>query len=148
MAEGESGIDRRTALTGAAAGLAGLAVSASPMRGAPAVSDTTRLTVTGYFRSPAFLVAQHRRLFTRERLEVEFHLARLAPEHNRGMAEGRWPITLSSADTMLARATQDGVDFIAFMQADEGLSVQLLVRPEIKSFADLHGQLLAAAPLA
>jgi ABC-type nitrate/sulfonate/bicarbonate transport system substrate-binding protein len=147
MADGEGGIDRRAALTGATAGLAGLAVSASPMRGAPAVSGTTKLTVTGYFRSPAFLAAQYKGLFAREGLEVEFHLARLAPEHNRGMAEGRWPITLSSADTMLARATQDGVDFVAFLQADEGLSVQLLVRPEIKSFADLRGKLFAADPV-
>src|SRR5262249_11001994 len=51
------------------------------------------------------------------------------------------------ADTMLARVTQDRVDFVAFMQADEGLSVQLLVRPEIKSFADLRGKLFAADPV-
>src|SRR5262245_16740807 len=143
-------IDRRTALKGATAvGLIGLASAASnsPTRGAPAVASATKLAVTGYFRSPAFLVATHRGLFAKEGLEVEFHLARLAPEHNRGMAEGRWPITLSSADTMLARATLDGVDFIAFMQADEGLSVQLLVRPEIKSFADLRGKLFAADPV-
>src|SRR5262245_11528378 len=143
-------LSRRAALTGAAACVAagqGSAVSDAAAQGAPAVAGGSKLTVTGYFRCPAFLVAVHRGLFSREGLDVAFHLARLAPEHNRGMAEGRWPITLSSADTMLARATQDGVDFVAFLQADEGLSVQLLVRPEIKSFADLRGKLFAADPV-
>ena len=150
MANGRLGIDRRSALKGAAAaGLTGIApaLSNSPALGAPAVSSPTRITVTGYFRSPAFLIASHRGLFAKEGLDVEFHLVRLAPEHNRGMAEGRWPITLSSADTMLARATQDQVDFVAFMQADEGLSVQLVVQPAIKSFADLRGKLFAADPV-
>src|SRR5262245_12663942 len=150
MANGRLGIDRRSALKGAAAaGLTGIvpALSNSPALSALAVSSPTRLTVTGYFRSPAFLIATQRGLFAKEGLAVEFHLVRLAPEHNRGMAEGRWPITLSSADTMLARATQDQVDFVAFMQADEGLSVQLVVQPEIKSFADLRGKLFAADPV-
>jgi ABC-type nitrate/sulfonate/bicarbonate transport system substrate-binding protein len=155
MAEHEREISRRAALKGATAvalASSGLSMSAALAQSPPAGSAAreaghTKLTVTGYFRSPAFLVAVHRGLFARERLEVEFHLARLAPEHNRGMAEGRWLITLSSADTMLARATQDGVDFIAFMQADEGLSVQLVVRPEVKSFADLRGKLFAADPV-
>mgnify|MGYP003343923931 CR=1 FL=1 len=48
-------------------------------------------------------------------------------------------MTLSSADTMLARATQDGVDYVMFMQAEEGLNVQLVAQPEIRSFADLRG---------
>jgi hypothetical protein len=85
-------ITRRTALKGAAAaGIAGLGIS-------PLFAQTnTKLTVTGYFRTPAFLVAQDKGLFTKERLDVEFHLVRLAPEHNQGLAEGRWPITLSSS---------------------------------------------------
>jgi ABC-type nitrate/sulfonate/bicarbonate transport system substrate-binding protein len=150
MVDGDVKLSRRAALKGATAlAVAGaaFAVSDAPAESAPAIVGDTKLTVTGYFRGPAFLVAAHKGLFAKERLDVEFHLARLAPEHNRGMAEGRWPITLSSADTMLARATQDGVDFVAFMQADEGLSVQLVVQPAIKSFADLRGKLFAADPV-
>ena len=141
-------LTRRAALQAATGvGLTGLAPSFAVAQGAPAVVGDTKLTVTGYFRDLAFLVAGHKGFFARERLDVEFHLVRLAPEHNQGMAEGRWPITLSSADTMLARATQDGVDYIAFMEAEEGLSVQMIVKPEIKSFADLRGRLFAADPV-
>jgi ABC-type nitrate/sulfonate/bicarbonate transport system substrate-binding protein len=148
MIRHEPKITRRAALSGAAAiGVAGLKPSTSDAQGAPTVAANTKLTVTGYFRSPAFLIATHKGLFAKERLDVEFHLVRLAPEHNKGLAEGRWPITLSSVDTMLARTTQDGVDFVAFLEAEEGLSVQLIVKPEIKSFADLRGKLFAADPV-
>jgi len=137
---------RRAALTGAAA--AGLAsVGPSISNSAAQTPGDTKLTVTGYFRTPAFLVAAHKGVFAKERLDVDFHLVRLAPEHNQGLAEGRWPITLSSIDTMLARSTQDGVDFVAFLEAEEGLSVQMVVRPQIKSFADLRGKLFAADPV-
>jgi len=141
-------ITRRRALGGAAAvGLAGLAPSLAAAQTAPAVARDTKLAVTGYFRNSAFLVAGHKGLFAKEGLEVDFHLTRLAPDHNRGMAEGKWPISMSSADTMLARTTQDGVDFVLFAQIEEGLAVQLVVRPGIKSFADLRGKLFAADPV-
>lgn len=131
---------RRTALTGvAAAGLSALA--------APAVRANTRLTVTGYYRTPAFHIAQQRGLFAKEGLEIEFHLVRLAPDHNKGLAEGRWPLTMSSADTMLARTTQDGVDFVLVFEAEEGLDVQLIAQPKYKSLQELRGRLFAADPV-
>lgn len=145
-------LSRRDALTGTAAvgaalGLAQLAPKSASAQSAPAIASATKLTVTGYFRGPPFLIAGHKGFFAKEGLDVEFHLVRLAPEHNQGLAEGRWPITLSSIDTMLARTTQDGVDFVAFMEAEEGLNVQLVVRPEIKTFADLRGKVFAADPV-
>jgi ABC-type nitrate/sulfonate/bicarbonate transport system substrate-binding protein len=141
-------MSRRAALKGAAAvGIAGLGASGAAGQGAPAVIADTKLTITGYFRTPAFLVAAHKGLFAKERLDVDFHLVRLAPEHNQGLAEGRWPITLSSADTMLARTTQDGVDFVLFMQSEEGLDVQLIAQPGFKSLSDLRGKLFAADPV-
>jgi hypothetical protein len=86
---------RRAALRSVTAvGLAGFGPLISNSA-AQTVSSNSRLTVTGYFRTPAFLVAAQKGLFSRERLDVDFHLVRLAPEHNRGLAEGRWPITLS-----------------------------------------------------
>jgi len=115
-------LTRRTALQGiGAAGLTGFGPAVT-LAQAPAVHGNTKLTVTGYFRPPAFLIATQRGHFAQEGLDVEFHLVRLAPEHNKGLAEGRWPMTLSSIDTMLARTTQDGVDFVAFMEAEEGLA--------------------------
>ena len=69
-----------------------------------------------------------------------------APDHNRGMAEGRWDFTLSSADTMIARTTTDGVDYMLFMQAEEGLSAYLIGQPGVDSIENLRGKLLAGDP--
>jgi ABC-type nitrate/sulfonate/bicarbonate transport system substrate-binding protein len=82
------------------------------------IMDT--LNITGYQRRPPHLIAEYKGFFGRENLEVKFHLTTYAPDHNRGMAEGRWDFTLSSADTMIARTTTDGVDYVMFMQAKRG----------------------------
>ncbi len=105
-----------------------------------------RLSVTGYHRRPAHLVAEHKGFFAKEGLEINFHQATFAPDHNRGMAEGRWDLSLSSADTMIARTTRDNVDFLLFMQAEEGLNAGLIGRPEITSLDQLRGKLLAGDP--
>jgi ABC-type nitrate/sulfonate/bicarbonate transport system substrate-binding protein len=104
------------------------------------------LHITGYQRRPPHLVAEHKGFFAKEELEVRFHETTYAPDHNRGMAEGRWDFTLSSADTMIARTTADGVDYLLFMQAEEGLSAYLIGQPEIASIDQLRGKLLAGDP--
>jgi ABC-type nitrate/sulfonate/bicarbonate transport system substrate-binding protein len=104
------------------------------------------LNVTGYQRRPPHLVAEYKGFFANEKLEVRFHETTYAPDHNRGMAEGRWDFTLSSADTMIARTTTDGVDYLLFMQAEEGLSAYLIGQPEIASIEQLRGKLLAGDP--
>lgn len=114
---------------------------------APAVVRGTKLTVTGYYRTPAFLVADMKGFFAKQDIDVEFHLVRLAPEHNAGLARGLWPITLSDADTMLARTTQDNVDFLIFLQPEQGIDVQLVAQPEITTLQQLRGKLFAADPV-
>ncbi len=104
------------------------------------------LNITGYHRRPAHLVAEYKGCFAKEGLEVRFHEATYAPDHNRGMAEGRWDLSLSAADTMIARTTTDGVDFLLFMQAEEGLSAYLIGRPGVDSIDQLRGKLLAGDP--
>ena len=104
------------------------------------------LNITGYQRRPPHLVAEHKGFFAKEELEVRFHETTYAPDHNRGMAEGRWDFTLSSADTMIARTTTDGFDYLLFMQAEEGLSAYLIGQPEIASIDQLRGKLLAGDP--
>jgi NitT/TauT family transport system substrate-binding protein len=93
------------------------------------------------------LVALHKGFYEREGLEVDYHFVGLAPQHNKEMAEGRWNMTLSSADTMFARTTTDGVDYVLFLQADEGLDVQLIGQPEFTTLEDLRGKLFAADPV-
>lgn len=104
------------------------------------------LKVTGYRIRPPQLAGDKKGFFAREGLRIDFHLATYAPDHNRGMAEGRWDFTLSSADTMIARATTDGVDYVLFMQAEEGLDACLVGQPGVRSLADLRGKLLAGDP--
>jgi ABC-type nitrate/sulfonate/bicarbonate transport system substrate-binding protein len=104
------------------------------------------LNITGYQRRPPHLVAEYKGFFAKEELEVRFHETTYAPDHNCGMAEGRWDFTLSSADTMIARTTTDGVDYLLFMQAEEGLSAYLIGQPEIASIDQLRGKLLAGDP--
>lgn len=104
------------------------------------------INVTGYHRRPAHLVAEYKGFFEGEGLAVRFHEATYAPDHNRGMAEGRWDFTLSSADTMIARTTTDGMDYLIFMQAEEGLSAYLIGQPNVKSLENLRGKLLAGDP--
>jgi ABC-type nitrate/sulfonate/bicarbonate transport system substrate-binding protein len=104
------------------------------------------LNVTGYQRRPPFLVATHNGFFAKEGLAVNFHETTYAPDHNRGMAEGRWDMTLSSADTMIARTTTDGVDYMLFMQAEEGLSAYLIGQAGVSSIEQLRGKLLAGDP--
>ena len=104
------------------------------------------LNITGYLRRIPHVVAEHKGFFTRENLQVRFHETTYAPDHNKGMAEGRWDFTLSSADTMIARTTTDGVDYLLFMQAEEGLSAYLIGQPGVDSIAKLRGQLLAGDP--
>jgi ABC-type nitrate/sulfonate/bicarbonate transport system substrate-binding protein len=116
------------------------------MEGATEEADMEVLNVTGYQRRTPHLVAEYKGFFARESLEVRFHETTYAPDHNRGMAEGRWDFTLSSADTMIARTTTDGVDYLLFMQAEEGLSAYLIGRPGVHSIEQLRGKLLAGDP--
>jgi ABC-type nitrate/sulfonate/bicarbonate transport system substrate-binding protein len=104
------------------------------------------LSITGYNRRPPHLVAEYKGFFATEDLEVRFHETTYAPDHNKGMAEGRWDFTLSSADTMIGRTTTDGVDYMLFMQAEEGLSAYLIGQPGYDSLDKLRGKLLAGDP--
>jgi hypothetical protein len=102
------------------------------------------LNITGYLRRIPHVVAEHKGFFTQENLQVRFHETTYAPDHNKGMAAGRWDFTLSSADTMIARTTTDGVDYQLFMQAEEGLSAYLIGQPGVDSIDKLRGKLLPA----
>ncbi len=102
--------------------------------------------IIGYHMRPPHLVAQHKGFFAKEELDVHFEEATYAPAHNQGIAEGRWDFTLSSADTMIARTTTDGVDYLLFLQAEEGLTASLIGRPPVTSIEQLRGKLLAGDP--
>ncbi|HEY8693800.1 MAG TPA: ABC transporter substrate-binding protein [Chloroflexota bacterium] len=105
-----------------------------------------RLSITGYQVRPDFMVAEERGFFGDEGLEIAFERAWHAPTHNQGMADGRWDLTLSSADTMMARTTRDGTDYVIFMNAERGLDVQLVGAPGIDTLQDIIGKTMAGDP--
>ena len=49
-----------------------------------------KLRAIGYYPLPAFVIAQEKDFFSHKGLEVGCEIATFAPDHNRGMAEGRW----------------------------------------------------------
>ncbi|HLG70531.1 MAG TPA: ABC transporter substrate-binding protein [Chloroflexota bacterium] len=104
------------------------------------------LNITGYQVRPDYMAAEEQGFFTAERLEVNFERAWHAPTHNKGMAEGRWDLTLSSADTMIARTTRDGADYVIFLNGERGLDVQLVGAPGIESVYDIRGKTMAGDP--
>jgi ABC-type nitrate/sulfonate/bicarbonate transport system substrate-binding protein len=104
------------------------------------------LRTIGYYPLQAFVVAEKKGFFADEALHVSFEIATFAPEHNQGMAEGRWNISLTSPDTMLARATRDGHDFVLYLIPERGLQVKLVGAKDIKCPADLKGKRLAGDP--
>ncbi|MDH3444721.1 MAG: ABC transporter substrate-binding protein [Deltaproteobacteria bacterium] len=104
------------------------------------------LNITGYQRRTPQVVAEYKGFFEKEGLKINFHETTYAPDHNKGMAEGRWDFTLSSADTMIARTTTDGTDYMLFMQAEEGLSAYLIGQADVGSIDGLRGRLLAGDP--
>lgn len=104
------------------------------------------LKVTGYQRRFPHVVAEYKGFFEEEGLQIQFHETTFAPDHNKGMEEGRWDFTLSSADTMIARTTTEGIDYLLFMQAEEGLTAYLIGQPGVNSIEQLRGQLLAGDP--
>jgi ABC-type nitrate/sulfonate/bicarbonate transport system substrate-binding protein len=106
--------------------------------------DTLR--VIGYYLLPPFVVAQEKGIFAREGLKIDFTIATLAPEHNKGMLEGRWDISLTSPDTMVARVTRDGHGFLLYLMAERGLEVKLIGARGIKAPAELRGKTLAGDP--
>ncbi len=62
------------------------------------------------------------------------------------MVEGKWDLSLTSPDTMVARVTRDGHDFLLCLMAERGVEVKLIGAKEIKSAEELRGKRLAGGP--
>ena len=104
------------------------------------------LRIIGYYPLPPFVVAEKKGFFAREGLKIDFTIATLAPDHNRGMLNGGWDISLTSPDTMVARVTRDGHDFLLYLMAEHGLEVKLIGARNIKTPAELRGTCIAGDP--
>src|SRR5919206_2247357 len=95
------------------------------------------LRLIAFSRPVALLAAQAKGFFERERLSVEVELTRGSIEQIRGLLAGRWDIAHTAADNVMAYVDREGADLFVFAVADLGVGQQLVVRPEIASYADL-----------
>lgn len=115
--------------------------------------NAAKITVTGFGGSsnwPIF-VAQDKGLFEKNGLEVDYSRARSSATQMVDLIEGKTDIAMTSIDNIIAyqegqgeKPTKVKPDLVAFLGVNHGASrFNLIVAPEIKTFADLKGKALA-----
>jgi ABC-type nitrate/sulfonate/bicarbonate transport system substrate-binding protein len=121
----------------ALAAIAGLAVAGF---GSPAGAQThlTTMVFQGVQNLPLF-AAQHKGFFTKRGLDVDQKIAPNSLELRDGLAQGRYQIVHTSVDNAIAMAEQAKVDIVVVCGGDNGWN-DLLVQPEINTYADLRGK--------
>ena len=103
-----------------------------------------RLMVSGFHRRIPHLVAERQGFFAREGLEVDFQPVTYSPDHSAEMAAGKWHLSLSSADKMIALNTLEGMDYVVVLQAEEGLSATIVGRQGLTGLDELRGTTIAS----
>lgn len=135
--------NRKTFLAGAAAGLA-----LAPRR---AFAQTVPVRVIGFFSGTTLplWIADTKGFFTREKLAVTLTPTRGSVYQFQHLSAGDFDIASTALDNIIAYDTGEGeaplpnpADFVAIMGGDSGF-LELWARPEIGSYADLRGKLLA-----
>jgi ABC-type nitrate/sulfonate/bicarbonate transport system substrate-binding protein len=119
----------------AALGLAlGLALGSS----ARAQTHLTTMVFQGVQNLPLF-AAQQKGFFAKHGLVVDQKIAPNSQELRDGLAQGRYQIVHTSVDNAIAMAEHAKVDIVVVCGGDNGWN-DLLVQPEINSYADLRGK--------
>jgi ABC-type nitrate/sulfonate/bicarbonate transport system substrate-binding protein len=117
--------------------LFGLAVATSSMGKA----EETRLRVN-IFPSPQNLplyVAQERGFFAKRGLSIEIQVTPNSQAQREGLVKGNFEIAQSGVDNALALVDVAKADVVIVSGGSTGLN-ELIVRPEIKSYADIRGK--------
>ena len=76
-------------------------------------------------------------------LDVEVMLTPNSTDQMRGLSNQSWPIVSTAFDNVLGWSGREGAEIIAVAQVAEGITLPVMVRPEIKSWDDLRGKPLA-----
>src|SRR5918912_654360 len=105
------------------------------------------IRLIAFSRPVALLAAQAKGLFEREGLTVEVELTRGSVEQIRGLLAGTWDIAHTAADNVMAYVDREGADLCVFGVFDLSVGQTLVVRPEVRSYADLRGQPLGVDAL-
>ncbi|HSE85923.1 MAG TPA: ABC transporter substrate-binding protein [Candidatus Binatia bacterium] len=104
---------------------------------------TDRLVVNVFNVDAALHVARGRGLFAAEGLDVELLVTPNSTDQMRGLGKGSWQIVSTAFDNVLGWSGREGAEIVAIAQVSQGIILPVYVRPEIKSWNDLHGKKLA-----
>jgi ABC-type nitrate/sulfonate/bicarbonate transport system substrate-binding protein len=120
--------------------LAAIAGVAFVALGSPAGAQThlTTMVFQGVQNLPLF-AAQQKGFFAKHGLVVDQKIAPNSQELRDGLAQGRYQIVHTSVDNAIAMAEQAKVDIVVVCGGDNGWN-DLLVQPEINTYADLRGK--------
>jgi ABC-type nitrate/sulfonate/bicarbonate transport system substrate-binding protein len=121
-----------TALIVAAAAMMGMG------RDAVAETQLSLMVFRGVQNLPLY-AAQSNGFFAKRDLAIDLKFAPNSQELRDGLADGRFQIVHTAVDNAVAMAEQAKVDVVVFLGGDSGWN-DLVVQPEIKSYADLRGK--------
>jgi ABC-type nitrate/sulfonate/bicarbonate transport system substrate-binding protein len=113
----------------------------------PAVSQQKNLTKLNLIRftpDAVMAIAQARGLFAAEGLDLQITETGSSTQQMRGLGDGTYDVALTALDNVLAWSGRDGgAEFVSLAQREDGVTLPLFVRPEIKTLAELKGRKLA-----
>ena len=135
----------RRSFLAAALATAALALVPLLLRAAPVEQGKgpTPLRVILFLPYPPLEAAQELGYFAAENLTVSTEVTPSSTFQMQGLTAGRFDIAITAFDNLLASVQREGAQSVAFGVADI-ISLPLMVRPEITSYADLRGRPLAA----
>ncbi len=135
---------RKTAggiMIGAVVGLlTGVALAAST--GAASAQTKLKVIVFPTLANLAQYAAQAQGYYAKRGLEVDLVPTPNSDETREGLAQGRYQIAHGGVDNAVAQVENDKTDLFIFMGGNNGFN-ELIVQPEIKSYADLRGKTMA-----
>ncbi len=102
------------------------------------------MDVNVFFHDPAMVVAEKRRLFAAEGLEVVVTETPDSTAMMLGLSEGRYQAACGAFDNVLAWSGRAGAELVAVAQLSRSILLTLIARPEIHDWEDLRGKPLAA----
>lgn len=110
---------------------------------APAHSEDV-LQIGGFGRDAVGMLSEGKGFLKAEGIRTEYHSVRASVELMENFVSGKYDLIHTTADNVIAWAEGQGADrkphdFILFIGGRKGLTNELVVAPDIKSFADLKG---------
>ena len=91
----------------------------------------------------ALAVGRANGFFGAHGLDVDVMLTPNSTDQMRGLSKQSWPVVSTAFDNVLGWSGREGAEIIAVAQVAEGITLPVMVRPEIKSWEDLRGKPLA-----